>query len=43
MPEELLEALKKLAEEERRSLNSEIVVILEKFVEQAEKEKAERE
>jgi len=43
MPDELLKALNKLADEERRSLNSEVVYILEKFIKQAEKEKAESE
>lgn len=37
IPEELWERLKEIAEKEKRSINSELVYIIEKYVEEHEK------
>lgn len=34
VPEELWEQLKKIAEQEKRSMNSEIIYIIEKYIEE---------
>lgn len=39
LPDELHAKVKKLAEEERRSMNSEFIVLLEKAIRELEKEK----
>lgn len=39
IPEELWENIKKIAEKEKRSMNAQLIYILEKFSEQYEKEK----
>ena len=38
VPEELWEQLKKVAEEEKRSINSEIIYIIEKYINQQKKD-----
>lgn len=38
IPEELWEELKKIAEKEKRSVNSELVYIIEKYIEEQKKE-----
>lgn len=38
VPEELWEQLKKIAEEEKRSINSEIIYIIEKYINQQKKD-----
>lgn len=38
VPEEIWEKLKKIAEKEERSINSQIVFILKKYIEEKEKE-----
>lgn len=38
VPEEIWEKIKKIAETEKRSINSQIVYIMEKYIEEKEKE-----